>query len=216
MNKIDEGIYSNVELLPLDLQGWNGNSNIFFDLINETQAKTIIEVGTWKGQSAINMALSIKKLGLKSKLYCVDTWLGATEFLTTHAHTRERNLLQKNGYPQIYYQFLSNVIHSGVQDVILPIPNTSTNAARYLKNNNISADLIYIDASHEYEDVLLDIKFYFDLLDKNGIIFGDDFHAWSGVNKAVQEFCENNKLIFKIKDNNYWVIRKNNFTKILN
>lgn len=208
MNKIDSGIYSNLDLLPKDLQGWNGNSEIFFELIKETQSKTIIEVGTWKGQSAINMALSTKKLNLKSKIYCVDTWLGATEFWTNGAHTPERNLLQKNGYPQIYYQFLSNVVHCGVQDIIFPMPNTSANAARYLKINNVKADLIYVDASHEHEDVLLDLQFYFDLLSEDGVIFGDDFYSWRGVNTAVKEFCSKNNLKFTVEKSNYWVIKK--------
>ena len=46
--------------------------------------------------------------------------------------TPERNLLNKNGYPQVYFQFLSNVIHNECEDIITPIPNTSVNGAKFL------------------------------------------------------------------------------------
>ena len=144
MNKIDRKIYDNLDILPEDLQGWNGKSKLFGQLIGEIRPKTIIEVGTWKGQSAINMGTSVVDLNLNTKIFCVDTWLGAVEFLTTLSHTPERNLLLKNGYPQIYYQFLSNVVHHGLEDYILPIPNTSENGFRFLKSNNIMAEIIYM------------------------------------------------------------------------
>ena len=47
-------IYENLELMPLDLQGWNGNSDVFKTLIEKTNPTQIIEVGSWKGQSAVN------------------------------------------------------------------------------------------------------------------------------------------------------------------
>lgn len=203
---MNKNIYDNLNLLPEDLQGWNGNSKVFHELIQKIQPKTIIEVGTWKGQSAINMALEIKRLGINSKIYCVDTWLGSLTSLINPNNLKTK-VPQKNGCPQIYYQFLSNVIHNNVQDVILPIPNTSTNAAKYLKHKNITSDLIYIDASHEYEDVTSDLYNYYKLLNKNGTIFGDDYD-WPQVKKAVENFCSKNKLIFETKESKFWLIHK--------
>lgn len=209
MNIINAEIYKNLELLPLDLQGWNSENKIFNDLILQTIPNIIIEVGTWKGKSAIHMSNIIKNNNLKCQIYCVDTWLGALEFWTTHALTGERNLLQKNGYPQIYYQFLSNVIHCNCQDIILPFPNTSICAAKYFIYNNIKSNLIYIDGSHEYEDVIIDLNLYYNnILNDNGIIFGDDYYNFKGVKQAVNEFTQKNNLQFEIKENNFWVIKK--------
>jgi predicted O-methyltransferase YrrM len=190
MNKIDNTIYDNLELLPYDCQGWGGTLPIFSELISTVKPRLIIEVGSWKGQSAITMAKTVKELKLDCKIICVDTWLGALEFWDWEKHTPERNLLQKNGYPQIYYQFLSNVVHDNVQDIITPFPNTSSIAARYFKNQKVTADLIYIDASHDEEDVYLDIQNYIGLLSPHGIIFGDDYIGWDGVNKAVNRFIK--------------------------
>lgn len=209
VNKIDFSIYKNLELLPPDIQGWHGNSIVFENLIKKTSPNIIIEVGSWKGQSSINMANCIKKLNLQSKIYCVDTWLGALEFWSDNPeinNKHERDLLQKNGYPQVYYQFLSNVVHSKVQDIILPFPSTSLIAARYFKSKNIKAELIYIDASHEEEDVYLDIKNYYPLLSENGIIFGDDAR-WSGLINAVKKFCDENNKEYYIEDEDFWIIK---------
>lgn len=209
MNYIDKSIYNNVQLLSKDITGWNGSSEVFAELIEETKPKLIIEVGTWKGQSAINMANFIKVNKYDTKILCVDTWLGALEFWDSMAHTNERNLLLKNGYPQIYYQFLSNVIHSELQDIILPFPNTSDIAYKYFLKKQIKSELIYIDASHEEEDVYRDINNYFNLLSTGGIIFGDDYNNnWPGVKKSVQLFCEQKNISFKILEDNYWVIHK--------
>lgn len=208
MNTIDKSIYNNVELLPKDISGWNGSSSVFGTLIEKTKPKLIIEVGTWKGQSAINMATFIKKNNYDTKIVCVDTWLGALEFWGSMQNSHERNLLLKNGYPQIYYQFISNVIHSGMQDIILPFPNTSDIAYKYLKNKNTKSELIYIDASHEEEDVYRDIKNYYSLLAPNGIIFGDDYNSWAGVKKSVNVFCQENNISFDVLENNFWVIHK--------
>jgi len=208
MNLINEDIYKNLNLLPADLQGWNGNSKIFQELIDYTQPQLIIEVGSWKGQSSINMAQYIKTKNINTKIICVDTWLGALEFWDELSHTPERNLMCKNGYPQIYYQFLSNVAHYGVENIISPFPNTSSIAAKFFKKRGIKAKLIYIDASHEYEDVLDDIESYFDILDKEGILFGDDYRTFPGVSKAVDEFTKKNNLSITIKENNFWIINK--------
>jgi len=124
MNTIDKHIYENLNLLPEDLQGWNGHAPIFKEFIEKIKPTHIIEVGTWKGMSAINMAKTVKDLSLDTKITCVDTWLGALEFWSKNSQTPDRNLLLKNGYPQIYYQFLSNVVHNKVEDIITPFPIT--------------------------------------------------------------------------------------------
>jgi hypothetical protein len=208
MNTINSEIYKNLEILPEDLQGWNGDSIFFNKIIMEIKPKLVIEVGSWKGLSAINMAKTIKENKLSSKIYCVDTWLGALEFWDDLYDTPERDLLLKNGYPQIYYQFLSNVVHNNVQDIILPFPITSTIAYRFFSKKNISADVIYIDGSHEEQDVLIDIENYYKLLNDGGVIFGDDYFNFVGVANAVNTFVNKYNLRLETVENQFWIIRK--------
>jgi hypothetical protein len=198
-------IYDNVDLWDEDLNGWHGNHNIFGELIREINPHKIIEVGAWHGQSTINMAKVLKEDNRDCHITTVDTWLGALEFIGSDSG--DRNLRYKNGYPQVYYQFLSNVIHNEVQDYITPLPTTSLIAARWFKKEGITADLIYIDASHDYEDVRSDLEAYWPLLNEGGIIFGDDYNEnqWPGVVGAVDEF-----FAFTTIEtiDGFWVIKK--------
>ena len=152
------------------------------------------------------MAKVVADLNLPTKIYCVDTWLGAREFIGDDSP--ERNLMLKNGYPQVYYQFLSNVVHNNVQSIISPFPTTTTIAARYFKDKGIKAELIYIDASHDPQDVQLDLINYYPLVTEHGVLFGDDF-TWNGMSETISKFCKDNKASFYVLENNFWVIEKN-------
>ena len=163
----------------LDLQGWNGNHPIFESLIRLKKPLIIIEVGTWKGQSAVSMANQVKRYCRQenSEIICVDTWVGSIEYWRCNIDL----LNLKNGFPQIYSQFLANVVLSGHQDIITPLPMTSSMAAQYLSHLNLFADMIYIDAGHDYFSVKADLEAYFPLLSPHGILFGDDYDpSWKG------------------------------------
>ena len=208
MNRINpETLYDGVPASGnKNVFGWNSYSDLFRRLVEEKKPSVIIEVGTWLGASAIHMAKVTKELSLGTRMYCVDTWLGAQEFWTWGSGTKERDLKLRNGYPQVYYDFLSNVVEHGVQDVIVPIPNTSHIGSMILAGMNVKADLIYIDASHEYLDVKGDISSYMKLLAPGGVMFGDDMNNhWPGVKRAVEESFAGN---FQIHQNNFWVHRK--------
>jgi hypothetical protein len=208
MNEVSGALYEHLELMDEDLQGWNSTAPIFAELIEEFRPETIIEVGTWKGASAIHMAKITKSLGLNTRIWCVDTWLGAEEFWCDQRQTPERNLLLKNGYPTIYYQFLSNVVHNKCEGIILPFPNTSSIGAIYFQKNNVRSSLIYIDGSHEESDVYRDLCDYWEILEKGGALFGDDFGPrWPGVMASVKRFSR--KKWAKLRTSGvHWCIRK--------
>jgi len=54
--------YEGLDVLPLDAQGWNSDGESFSNAIEATNAKTIIEVGTWKGGSAFTMTEAALRL----------------------------------------------------------------------------------------------------------------------------------------------------------
>jgi hypothetical protein len=81
------------------------------------------------------------------------------------------------------------VVLEKCEDVIVPFPATSENAYQVFRNLNIIADLIYVDAAHEYEPALRDIKSYWQLLSDQGILCGDDYITFPGVTQAVNEFA---------------------------
>lgn len=193
--------------LPFDAHGWGGQSPAFRDLIAQTKPRLIIEVGTWKGASALEMASVIRDLNLTTQIVCVDTWLGALEFWTDQNDLERYLSLQlRHGYPTVYYQFLANVCHKGFQKSIIPFPQTASTAALWFRYYGIAADMIYVDASHEEEDVYQDLCNYWEIVAKTGFLFGDDY-SWDGVRLAVDRFArEEKREVTFVADK--WILRK--------
>lgn len=172
---------------PRDMQGWGSDSPALVQVIELLRPKKVCEVGSWKGRSAINMARAAKNLDIPTEIVCVDTWLGSPEhWLKEEARDALRIL---HGQPKLYYTFLANVVRSGVADIITPFPNTSENAAEVFKSLGVKFDFIYIDAAHEYEPAKRDIQAYYDILEDDGLLMGDDYLSWDGVTKAADEFA---------------------------
>ncbi|HEX3862567.1 MAG TPA: class I SAM-dependent methyltransferase [Stellaceae bacterium] len=193
----------------MDLHGWGSQHPIFERLLRELRPRHILEIGTWKGASAIHMARLQQGLGLHdAEIVCVDTWLGALEFWADHNDaSRYRSLNLTNGFPAVYYTFLRNVVAEAVASVITPFPTTSAIAARFFKRHNLTFDLIYLDASHDYEDVVADVAAYWPLVAPGGALFGDDFtQGWPGVVRAVSEFSETLGIAAAV-DGDKWVLR---------
>lgn len=179
-----------VEPYPEDLQGWNSYANVFRDVIEAVRPRRIIEVGVWKGTASIHMAKIVRELDLRCEIICIDTWLGSPEhILAGHGSERYKSLALRNGYPQLFYTFLSNVIRQGVADYVVPLPMTSESAVVVLRRLGLRADIIHIDAAHQYEPVLRDFSEYWRLLSDRGVLIGDDYDFHRGVTRAADEFA---------------------------
>jgi predicted O-methyltransferase YrrM len=178
------------EAHPDDLQGWNSYANVFRDVIEAVQPRRIVEVGVWKGTASIHMAKVVQELGLRCEVVCIDTWLGSPEhFLADHDGERYQSLRLTNGYPQLFYTFLANVVRQGVSDCVVPLPCTSDSAAIVLARLGLQADVIHVDAAHDYEAALRDFRAYWPLLSPRGVMIGDDYIAKRSVTRAADEFA---------------------------
>lgn len=220
MKLLGPDIYEGILKLELktDLQGWHSDHPIFEHLIGEVKPKTIIEVGSWKGASAIHMAHTLQKLngnrsGMSAggmaerawRIYCVDTWLGSREIWNNpEIYAAEP---RRHGFPQVYFQFLHNVYAERFADRITPVPMPSRLGAEELKANGVQADLIYLDGSHDFCDVDIDLRCYWGLLRPGGVMFGDDFN-WVGVRTAVTGFAYGWSLAVEEVQGNFWILRK--------
>jgi hypothetical protein len=186
------------------LEGWNGDHPSLKRLVGTPGPKVVIDVGVWKGQSTINMAKSMKDSQIDGCVIAVDTFLGSPE----HWDTRRDLFERKCGMPNLYEIFLSNVHSAGLQDYIVPMPQTSVTAALVLRDYGIKASVIHIDAAHEYEEVIRDAKEYWEILLAGGYLVGDDYHfTWPGVIKAAGEFSATVVRPLKIEEPK-WIIQK--------
>lgn len=188
-------VYELKEVLPFNPQGWYIHHNAFESLLRNNKVKVAIEVGSWLGASARDIATILPADGV---LFAVDTWLGS-----------EEHQPGQSGYvipiDLLFQQFLSNVIHAGLKDKIVPVRLPSVVAAKKLAALGVMADFIYIDAAHDYESVKQDLHAWYPLLREGGVFCGDDFHH-GPVIQAVNEFAAEKNL--KIVPETCWLLAK--------
>lgn len=173
----------------LDLQGWEtSDSPVFAEVFRQLRPRSIVEVGTWKGRSAIHMAELARSLGIDALIVCVDTWLGSLDHLLADEWRRELRIA--NGIPHLYAVFAANVVHYGHAERIVPFAQTSVTAASFLLRCGVEVDLLHIDASHEEADVLADCRGWWKILRRGGVLIGDDYgEAWPAVVNAAHAFA---------------------------
>lgn len=185
--------YNSIELLPFNPQGWYINGPSMEWLIRRGDVKVVIEVGSWLGLSTRHIAKTIPEDGV---VYAVDHWMGSPN---------EDN--SSFDIPNLYRQFLSNVVHEGLTDKIIPVKMSSEEAARTLR---IRPDLVYIDATHEFESVYQDLTLWFPFVKGHGTMCGDDYYWNHGgpynpgpVKRAVDLFAKENNL--QVFDDGRWM-----------
>lgn len=134
------------------------------------------EIGVWRGYFSIEM---LNAANLK-KLYLVDSWEPIDE---EHNETALVECLQN----------LQGHKAGGRYEII---KKRSVNGAREFDNKSL--DAVYIDASHDYQDVLDDLRAWSRVVKDGGYIFGHDYVSDNpqakklnfGVIEAVKAFCD--------------------------
>jgi len=174
-------------LFGLDPQGWNSNHPYLTDTIIRHRPQTIVEIGVWKGASVITMAKQIQTSEIDGVIIAVDTWLGSSEHWLRPDWFAGMSCLF--GHPQIYQKFMTNVIESGTENIVIPLPIDSINAAAILRAREIDIDMVHIDGGHHYDTVTLDLKAWWSLLRSGGVLVGDDYGMeWPEVKSAIDDF----------------------------
>lgn len=161
------------------IQGWFSFPKLYASMVQQFDDATFVEVGTWLGRSAAFMATEITNSKKNIKFFCVDTWQGSTE---------HKNMV--NGR-DIYQEFLTNI--EPVKNIITPYRMLSHEAAELF--NDESLDFVFIDASHDYDNVMIDLKAWYPKVKKGGVFAGHDYPSWDGVRRAVDEFFMNSHQI---------------------
>jgi len=138
--------------------------------------KVIVEIGSWHGKST--RALGDNTDGV---VYAIDHFNGSKTEPQNHGSAK------LNDGDHAFLEFCDNnfdLIQSGK---IIPLRGTNTNIFNLLKKKGLSADMIFIDAGHTYEEVVEDIENFKQLLAPEGLLCGHDYCNWVGVKQAVDE-----------------------------
>jgi len=142
----------------------------------------MVEVGTFKGRSAIYLASEIKRRHKNVDLFCVDHWLGNADEPNMADMIKDANA--RGG---LYKEFIENINRCGVADYIKPLRMSSVEGAAQFKDRSVN--FVFIDAGHSYADVTADLNAWWPKLTPGSSFAGHDAHA-DGVRNAVRDFCK--------------------------
>jgi predicted O-methyltransferase YrrM len=153
----------------------------------EIQKLKIAEVGVYQGRGTAIWVVELLNKNLDFEYTAIDHFMGSSE------HDPEFG----------YYEATKNNLKP-IDRFVKIMNQTSFEAAQNFDEESL--DLIYIDASHDYDSVLNDLKSWFPKLKKGGIICGDDYiDGWPGVVSAVDEFFDSKINKFGIQQ--WWTIK---------
>jgi hypothetical protein len=160
-------------------------------LVNERGYRHIIEVGTAYGGNAEHLLIATKI----KKLICVDPY---------QYYPAMPGFTCQQEYDTLYQFALKRL---RIEDPLKTIDTyilraSSKEAYRMLE----SADLIFLDGSHEYEDVKWECENYSKLVNPGGVLSGHDYNIFEGVNQAVDEFSKKIGKPVQFLDGNIWYI----------
>ena len=163
--------------------GWFAHTEVFKKYIEEVPSEsTVVEVGCFMGRSTCYIGELIKKSNKNVKFYAIDTFEGSQ---TEQCHIDISSQLSANN-SSFFQEYKKHLDYCKVDQYVQTIRDTSLNSCNKFDDGSI--DIVYIDASHQYSDVLDDIAAWYPKLKQNGIICGDDYHHFPGVSKAVHKY----------------------------
>ena len=165
-----------------DIQGWFDFEDIYSEMVaSAANGAKFVEIGSWKGKSSAYMAVEIANSNKDIKFYCVDTWLGSIE----HA-----------GFGEVMDDSLYNIFLDNMKPAagyFEAVRMRSIEAASAISDKFF--DFIFIDASHEYVDVLADLESWYPKLKTGGVLAGHDYEPrWEGVIEAADAFAKDKNL----------------------
>ena len=156
----------------------------------------ILEIGSYEGCSAVFFLNYFKN----SEVTCIETFKGSDEHFKIDFAKIKKNFFNNTK------KFQKRIdLYEGTSEHFFNSINTRKNY-----------DLIYIDGSHHYDDVIQDAYNSFNVLDKNGIIIFDDFlkKYYQDLTKdpilAVLNFINQHKKDIKVINVGYQIIVKKN------
>jgi hypothetical protein len=179
---------SNYPIVPKDDQGWFSKWNEELLIPKVKDKKIVLEIGSWLGRST-----RIWLQNSNAIVIPIDTWQGSIE------HKGNKKL------ETLYDTFLNNL--EDWKERVYPLRMLSIKGMGEVYRYGIQPDFIYIDASHQYEDVYVDVATAYNYF-PNAFICGDDWN-WRNrsqnkrvtVQEAVKEFCKNYNIKYT---NNKW------------
>lgn len=159
------------------ITGWVGDTPTYRVALDRAKdGDHFVELGVYLGKSAAFMAVEIANRGLSIKFDAIDNFVG---------------LAGGQFDKELYEGCLKNL--EPVQDYVNIINEGSLDAVSRYADGSLA--FIFIDAAHDYDSVIKDLRAWYPKLKPDGFFAGDDYSQdWPGVKQAVHEFAAEQNL----------------------
>ena len=145
-----------------------GRSKWLVEIINERGYTRGAEIGAAIGLTTEHLLASCRML---NDLIIIDDWRPIPGSGIFESPTMKEDFLKKFSPAKTSHRL---IIHEGVSwEMADKIPDGTL-------------DFVFIDASHDYDSVIKDLKAWFPKVRLGGLFSGHDVH-WEGVNLALKE-----------------------------
>ncbi|MDD3084033.1 MAG: class I SAM-dependent methyltransferase [Candidatus ainarchaeum sp.] len=180
------------DLFP-DVEGWlTTKEGLFlYELSKKVGSGCIVEIGSWFGKSTCWIAQGLKENNKKNNFYAIDPHIGSNE---------HKKFVKKVGGTTNEI-FLHNLCGHHLEKYVIPIKKMSWEAINDIKE---PIAFLFIDGSHEYEDVKKDFEQWFSKVKIGGIIAFHD-NNWVGVKKVLDEIDRNDYSEMGIIETITWI-----------
>jgi SAM-dependent methyltransferase len=183
------------------VQGFFAGKYIFEEQVAcARDGAVFVELGAWKGQSTVFMAVEIINSGKRIEFYSVDSFAGiAFNGLAPKRLDDVTGAILKS-------EWIKNT--EPIKDYVHLIHEDSAKAAELFADATV--DFVYVDADHSYPSVTRDIKAWWPKIKPGGVMAGDDLN-WFNVEKAITDFFGDMQVKegFPLNYQPQWQVNKN-------
>jgi hypothetical protein len=148
----------------------------------------VVEIGAWKGRSCIALARGLVARGSKGVVHSIDPHSNDADAPVPEPETDRLAIL------------LANVERAGLIERVRIHRMMSHEACPDFDPNSVH--VLFVDGSHEYEDVVQDIHDWQPKLHSRAVVAFND-PGWTGVNRALREHVVRRRSPFRRPWMNY-------------